>query len=215
MEQNIKQILTRLEENGFEAYIVGGYVRDFLLGRNTSDVDIATNAKPEQVQKVFSDKECIDHSKFGSVWVEDVEITTFRKDTYNIGNRFPMVTFVSTMKEDAIRRDFTINALYMNKNGKIFDPLDRGIEDLKRKVIKTIKEPNHSFEEDPLRMIRAIRFSRMLNFTLDSKVQESLNSEKLQQLLRETVSVKRVQKEIEKGKKEFVNEKEYDFILKK
>ena len=212
MEQNIKQILTRLEENGFEAYIVGGYVRDFLLGRNTSDVDIATNAKPEQVQKVFSDKECIDHSKFGSVWVEDVEITTFRKDTYNIGNRFPMVTFVPTMKEDAIRRDFTINALYMNKNGKVFDPLDRGIKDLKGKVIKTIKDPNQSFEEDPLRMIRAIRFSRMLNFTLDSKVQDSLNSEKLQQLLRETVSVKRVQKEIEKGKKEFVNEKEYDFI---
>ena len=215
MEDRIKNVLEKLEKQGFEAWLVGGYVRDFLLGRTTTDIDIATNATPSQIKDLFHIEETFPQERFGNVVIDGMEITTYRKDTYNIGNRFPQIEFVSTLEEDALRRDFTINALYMNKNGKILDPTHRGLQDLKDGKIRTIGDPKRSFREDPLRMIRAVRFSWQLNFTLDPAVEQALKDLEIQELLIKTVSEKRIEKEIEKGLSFSVIKDKYDFLLKK
>lgn len=215
MEDRIKNVLEKLEKQGFEAWLVGGYVRDFLLGRTTTDIDIATNATPSQIKDLFHIEETFPQERFGNVVVDGMEITTYRKDTYNIGNRFPQIEFVSTLEEDSLRRDFTINALYMNKNGKILDPTHRGLQDLKDGKICTIGDPKCSFREDPLRMIRAVRFSYEFHFKLDSMVEQALKDSELRSLLTQTVSEKRIKKEIEKGFPFQVTEEKYDFLLKK
>ena len=215
MENRIKKVLETLEANGYEAWLVGGYVRDYLLGKETTDIDIATNATPSQTKAVFHIEKTFPQEKFGNVIIDDMEITTFRKDTYTIGNRFPQIEFVSTLEEDALRRDFTMNALYMNKEGKIVDPTHRGLEDLKEGKICTICDPKRSFREDPLRMIRAVRFSYEFHFKLDSMVEQALKDSELRSLLTQTVSEKRIQKEIEKGFPFQVTEEKYDFLLKK
>lgn len=215
MEDRIKNVLEKLEKQGFEAWLVGGYVRDFLLGRTTTDIDIATNATPSQIKDLFHIEETFPQERFGNVVIDGMEITTFRKDTYTIGNRFPQIEFVSTLEEDALRRDFTMNALYMNKEGKIVDPTRRGLEDLKAGKICTICDPKCSFREDPLRMIRAVRFSYEFHFKLDSMVEQALKDSELRSLLTQTVSEKRIKKEIEKGFPFQVTEEKYDFLLKK
>ena len=215
MEDRIKNVLEKLEKQGFEAWLVGGYVRDFLLGRTTTDIDIATNATPSQIKDLFHIEETFPQERFGNVVVDGMEITTYRKDTYNIGNRFPQIEFVSTLEEDALRRDFTINALYMNKNGKILDPTHRGLQDLKDGKNCTIGDRKYVFREDPLRMIRAVRFSYEFHFKLDSMVEQALKDSELRSLLTQTVSEKRIKKEIEKGFPFQVTEEKYDFLLKK
>ena len=215
MEDRIKNVLEKLEKQGVEAWLVGGYVRDFLLGRTTTDIDIATNATPSQIKDLFHIEETFPQERFGNVVIDGMEITTYRKDTYNIGNRFPQIEFVSTLEEDSLRRDFTINALYMNKNGKILDPTHRGLQDLKDGKICTIGDPKCSFREDPLRMIRAVRFSYEFHFKLDSMVEQALKDSELRSLLTQTVSEKRIKKEIEKGFPFQVTEEKYDFLLKK
>ena len=210
MEKEVLEILNRLENNNFKAYIVGGYVRDYILNRKTNDYDIATNARPDDIIKLFSDKKIILNEKFGNVVLNNIEITTFRKDEYN-NSRFPKITYVDTINEDVKRRDFTINALYMNKDYEIIDTIN-AMEDLTNKIIKTVKDPNISFNEDPLRIIRAIRFARMLNFEIEKETLIAL--QKYAYKLKE-ISKERINKEIKKGIPYGVLEKEYDFVLKK
>ncbi len=210
MEKEVLEILNRLENNNFKAYIVGGYVRDYILNRKTNDYDIATNARPDDIIKLFSDKKIILNEKFGNVVLNNIEITTFRKDEYN-NSRFPKITYVDTINEDVKRRDFTINALYMNKDYEIIDTIN-AMEDLTNKIIKTVKDPNISFNEDPLRIIRAIRFAHMLNFEIEEETLIAL--QKYAYKLNE-ISKERINKEIKKGIPYGVLDKVYDFVLKK
>lgn len=170
MYETAISILKRFHHFGFEAYIVGGYVRNSLLNLPTTDIDICTNATPDDTKKLFHVIK--DHSKFGSVVIQkddfQFEITTFRRDEY-YQNRYPDITYVKTLKEDLQRRDFTINCLCLDQNENIIDLLN-GKYDLNRKMIVTVKDPNQSFQEDPIRMLRALRFSLELNFSLDKNL---------------------------------------------
>lgn len=210
MKKEVLEILTELENNQFKAYVVGGYVRDYILNRKTNDYDIATDARPDDIIKIFNNKKMLVNKSFGNVVIDDIEITTFRKDEYN-NSRFPKVTYVDTISEDVKRRDFTINALYMNKNYEIIDSLN-AIEDLNNRIIRTVKDPNISFNEDPLRIIRAIRFARILNFEIEKETFIAL--QKYAYKLKE-INKERIVKEINKGIPYGVLEKEYDFVLKK
>ena len=210
MKKEVLEILTELEKNQFKAYVVGGYVRDYILNRKTNDYDIATDARPDDIIKIFNNKKILVNKSFGNVVIDDIEITTFRKDEYN-NSRFPKVTYVDTISEDVKRRDFTINALYMNKNYEIIDSLN-AIEDLNNRMIRTVKDPNISFNEDPLRIIRAIRFARILNFEIEKETFIAL--QKYAYKLKE-INKERIIKEINKGIPYGVLEKEYDFVLKK
>lgn len=164
-------ILKTFNKNGFEAYFVGGCVRDFLLDKNFSDIDITTNALPEQVKNIF--RKSIDTGiQHGTVTIlvngESYEVTTFRKEDEYVNHRAPdKVEFVSDLKEDLDRRDFTINAMALDYKGKLFD-FHNGKADLNNKIIKTVNDPNERFFEDALRMLRAFRFSSKLGFDIDS-----------------------------------------------
>lgn len=170
ISKDIKQIFDTLSKNGYEAYLVGGCVRDFLLGKEPHDYDITTNATPEQVKSLFA--KTIDTGiKHGTVTVclgdGQYEITTFRKDgDYSDGRHPDTVEFTSSIEEDLSRRDFTINALAYNPEKGFIDPFN-GRYDLERKVIKCVGNPEDRFNEDALRLLRAIRFSAQLFFNID------------------------------------------------
>lgn len=172
-----KPIIETLIEAGFEAYFVGGSVRDYLLGRSIGDVDIATSALPEDVQQLFP-KTIPVGIKHGTVIVvhqdECYEVTTFRVDgDYQDFRRPSKVEFVSSLKADLSRRDFTINAIAMDLNGVIIDPFD-GQSDLEKKYIQAVGNPDERFLEDPLRMMRAIRFVSQLDFELCRETKASI-----------------------------------------
>jgi tRNA nucleotidyltransferase (CCA-adding enzyme) len=164
-----------LVENFPQTFFVGGMVRDLLLKRNITDIDIATEAKPDKVAKLLRGAKIQtqeNNKKFGSIIAKlgklEVEITTFRKDLKS-KNRYPKVKFITNPKTDSQRRDFTINALYLKqKPFKILD-FNQGLPDLKNKIIKFIGKPDARIKEDPLRIIRALRFAKILNFKLDRK----------------------------------------------
>ncbi len=162
-------VLQRLEAAGFEAYFVGGAVRDMLLQKPIHDVDIASAAFPEEVKKQF-DKTVDTGIQHGTVMVLDhglgYEITTFRTEsTYTDFRRPDTVTFVRSLSEDLQRRDFTINALAMTYDGEIVD-LFEGLADLSAGVIRAVGEAEVRFTEDALRMMRALRFSAQLGFQI-------------------------------------------------
>lgn len=154
-------ILKIFNQNGYEAYFVGGCVRDYLLGEDFSDIDITTNALPEEVKKVF--RKSIDTGiQHGTVTIlvngDSYEVTTFRTEEDYINHRSPeKVEFVSNLREDLDRRDFTINAMALDYSGKLFD-YHNGDSDLTSKIIRTVNNPNERFYEDALRMLRAFRF---------------------------------------------------------
>ncbi|MCI7145755.1 MAG: HD domain-containing protein [Clostridiales bacterium] len=164
-------ILQRLETAGFSAYIVGGRLRNMLLGleedpENPWDTDVTTNALPEQVKDVFSDCRVLETGiRHGTVTVltpEPVEITTFRKDGAYSDSRHPdSVDFSATLEEDLARRDFTVNAIAMDARGNIEDPFG-GREDLNNHILRTVGDPEERFREDPLRIFRALRFMAAL-----------------------------------------------------
>ena len=168
----VELIIEKLERKGYEAYLVGGSVRDMLLGKTPTDYDIATSASPDEIESIFSNFKTIDiGKKFGTIIVSqekgDVEITTFRKEgKYLDGRRPEWVSFCSDVKDDLSRRDFTINAIAYNKTKGILDPFE-GREDLKRRIIKTVGNPEERFNEDYLRILRAARFASQLEFTID------------------------------------------------
>ena len=165
-------VLQRLEDAGFEAYFVGGSVRDVLLDRHVHDIDITTSAYPEEVKELF-EKSIDTGIKHGTVTVlyegESYEITTFRTESgYQDFRRPDHVTFVQNLDEDLKRRDFTINALAMDIRGQIIDPFN-GVEDLKKRVIRAVGNPETRFHEDGRRMMRAVRFMSQLEFKLERK----------------------------------------------
>lgn len=166
----VEYILQQLNNNGYEAFIVGGCVRDSLLNREIHDWDITTNATPIQVKSIF--EKTIDTGiQHGTVTVmidkEGFEVTTYRIDGNYSDNRRPdSVTFSTSLKEDLIRRDFTINAMTYNKNKGLIDYFN-GLEDIKKQIIKCVGNPIDRFNEDALRMLRAIRFASQLEFSID------------------------------------------------
>ncbi|QFT89374.1 CCA-adding enzyme [Bacillus sp. THAF10] len=164
-------IIKQLENNGHEAYFVGGSVRDTLMKRNIGDIDIATSATPKEIQEIFP--KTIDvGAEHGTIVVmldehDSFEVTTFRTDGEYTDKRRPdQVTFVKNLEEDLKRRDFTMNAIAMTKTGRIIDPFG-GQEDIRRKVIRTVGKASDRFQEDALRMLRAIRFISQLSFSLE------------------------------------------------
>ncbi|BCZ46344.1 polynucleotide adenylyltransferase [Clostridium gelidum] len=171
--QDVKFIINTLMNNGYESYIVGGCVRDSIMQRHPKDWDITTKANPEEVIKLF-DKVVLTGLKHGTVTVminkEGYEVTTYRADGEYEDNRHPKeVKFVSSLKEDLARRDFTINAMAYNEKDGLIDHFG-GMKDLNNEIIKTVGEPKKRFNEDALRMLRAIRFSAQLGFNIDENV---------------------------------------------
>ncbi|QZT32738.1 CCA tRNA nucleotidyltransferase [Caldalkalibacillus thermarum TA2.A1] len=193
-----KRILEKLESHGYEAYMVGGCVRDFLLKLPVQDIDICTSARPEQVMNMF-ERTVPTGLKHGTVTVVEAgipfEVTTFRTEQgYSDYRRPDWVHFVDSLRQDLSRRDFTINAMAMDRFGRIYDYFD-GQRDLKRKVIRTVGEPEDRFEEDALRMFRAVHFSGQLGFSVEPEV---LNAIQNQRQLLEKVARERITQEFQK-----------------
>ena len=171
----VRDVMDRLGEAGFEAYTVGGCVRDALLGREPKDRDVATNAKPQEIQDVFGEDETFYENRFGTVGVKTgsndpplmvVEVTTYRTEGRYSDHRHPdEITFAKTIGEDLGRRDFTVNAIATDGE-KVIDPFD-GRGDLKRRLMRAVGEAKRRFEEDALRLMRAIRFAADLEFEIE------------------------------------------------
>lgn len=170
-------VLERLEIAGYEAYFVGGSVRDFLLNKEINDVDIATSATPEEVKQIFS--KTVDIGiEHGTVLViyqnQTYEITTFRSEAeYEDYRRPKEVSFIRSLTEDLQRRDFTMNAIAMDKDGNIIDPF-HGQKSIKNQVIQTVGKAADRFQEDALRMMRAVRFVSQLSFKIEEETLSAL-----------------------------------------
>lgn len=166
------------KEHGFSLYLVGGTSRDMLLGNSPSDFDLTTDATVEEEKNFLPDfNSCF--AKFGSIKLnfssQEIDITTFRKEGCYLDHRHPSsISFVKDMKIDSMRRDFTINAIYIDDKGKIYD-FYSGQSDLKNRVLRFIGDPNIRIQEDPLRILRAERFARRLNFQIEEKSLEAIN----------------------------------------
>ncbi|MDD4931131.1 MAG: HD domain-containing protein [Candidatus Colwellbacteria bacterium] len=171
-----KEVLQKLEEAGFQAYVVGGAVRDILYEKVPKDWDIATDARPEVIQVIFPDS--VYENAFGTVGVKTrsddksvavIEVTTFRKEGSYSDRRHPdEVQFADTIEEDLSRRDFTVNAMAMTIRGELTDPFD-GRSDISKKSIRAVGDPERRFDEDALRLVRAVRFAAELGFEIEDK----------------------------------------------
>lgn len=193
-----KPILEKINEAGFEAYFVGGCVRDMILGEELHDVDIASSAYPEEIKEIF-EKTVDTGIQHGTVMVldhgEGYEITTFRTEsTYTDFRRPDSVTFVRSLSEDLKRRDFTINAFALDADGTVID-LFNGLDDLEKKQIRAVGKAKERFTEDALRMMRALRFAAKLDFSIEEATLEAL-AELAPNL--EKIAVERIQVEFEK-----------------
>lgn len=177
-----KRLMKMLMDAGYEAFVVGGCVRDSLLGRTPHDWDICTNALPDQMKEVFSDFRVLDTGlKHGTLTIlleNPYEITTYRKDGDYSDHRHPdQVEFVSDLKEDLSRRDFTMNAMAANINGEIIDYFDGQYDLLNRKIV-CVGDPEQRFEEDALRILRAMRFSARYDFGIERKTANAMHQKK-------------------------------------
>jgi len=194
----VKDILFKLQSRGFSAYLVGGCVRDILLEKHPQDWDICTDALPDQILSLFSNSK-LTGSKHGTVTVShkgrSVEITTFRIDGDYYDHRRPeYVKFVTDLQTDLSRRDFTVNAMALSPNGDLIDPF-HGLKDLNDKVIRCVGDPKIRFEEDALRMFRAIRFSARYGFTIDALTYQAIGDNSS---LTSFLAYERIRDEIEK-----------------
>ena len=180
----VTQITKQLEDAGFEAFLVGGCVRDHFMGISPKDYDITTNATPEQIVNIFGEERTFYDNSFGTVGVkiesEDpclkiIEITPYRLESGYSDKRHPdKVFFSQSIRDDLSRRDFTINAIaYSPSKGQFIDLFD-GIKDIKNKLIKTVGDPDTRFGEDALRLLRAIRFAAQLNFSIEKQTFDSI-----------------------------------------
>lgn len=181
MLESALKFIKIIEDKGFKAYIVGGFVRDYILGIDSSDIDINTNATPKDIKMIFEDS-FLPSEDYGSVtinkWGIRFEITTFREEISYIDNRRPAeIRYIDDLEKDLLRRDFTINTICMNSNGEIVDLL-HGSDDIEKGVIRTVKDASLSFEEDSLRILRAIRFATVLDFRLDEEVVRAIDEKK-------------------------------------
>lgn len=218
LPSSVEYVLSKLKENGYQAYVVGGAVRDFLMGKTPHDYDLTSDALPSQISDVFKDF-YQEHSgeKHGTIRViidhKPIEITTFRCDEgYTDYRRPDNVEFVKDVYIDSKRRDFSINAFYYSE-GHIYD-FHEGLEDLNNKVIKTIGNPSTRFHEDALRILRAIRFSAKLGYEIESKTKTALLDckEELNLIAKERILIEL--KEISSTSNFFRNVKEYFPIFK-
>lgn len=218
LPSSVEYVLSKLKENGYQAYVVGGAVRDFLMGKTPHDYDLTSDALPSQISDVFKDF-YQEHSgeKHGTIRViidhKPIEITTFRCDEgYTDYRRPDNVEFVKDVYIDSKRRDFSINAFYYSE-GHIYD-FHEGLEDLNNKVIKTIGNPSARFHEDALRILRAIRFSAKLGYEIESKTKTALLDckEELNLIAKERILIEL--KEISSTSNFFRNVKEYFPIFK-
>lgn len=191
------KVIDVLEQAGFEAFVVGGAVRDFIRNAPVNDVDITTNAKPNEVKEIFSHTidVGIEHGTVLVVLVDPIEVTTYRSEsTYSNFRRPDEVTFVRSLKEDLQRRDFTINAMALTKEDELVDYFG-GRQAIKEEIIQAVGNPQLRFSEDALRMLRAVRFSAQLNFSLEPHTFEAIRS--LHALIAH-ISIERVKVELEK-----------------
>lgn len=201
----VKNVLHALTDAGFDAYIVGGCVRDLTLDREPKDWDITTSARPQKVQEIFPDS--FYENDFGTVGVkvdpfiengkpnrehDVIEVTTYRiESTYSDRRRPDDVEFAETLEEDLSRRDFTMNALALDVNNELIDPFS-GKSDIEKKIIRAVGDPLERFDEDALRMMRAVRFSAELHFAVEEK---TFNAIQQKNSLLTHVSVERIRDE--------------------
>ena len=191
------EIVDKLEERGFETYLVGGCVRDELLSRDNFDIDITSQARPDEILEVFKDYKTIDiGKKFGTIKVildsSEYEITTMRTENAYDDKRHPsLVYYTDDIYEDLKRRDFTINAMAKRK-GRIIDPFN-GKDDLEKKIIRAVGNPYARISEDRLRSLRACRFATVLDFDIDDDLKEAIKSQSI-----DDISKERIQDEINK-----------------
>lgn len=202
MNKNLFEKLTKLfNEHNYRLYMVGGATRDYLLNREISDYDFCTDATPDEMKTFLLDAKYT-FAKFGTVNVKidgiHVDITTFRKeDNYSDFRHPSKIKFTRNIEEDYVRRDFTINALYMDENYKIID-FCNGIEDLKNKLIRFIGNPDKRISEDPLRILRAERFEKQLGFKIED---ESFKAIQRNRHLIDELNSQKVEAELRKMKK--------------
>lgn len=212
----VKEILEKINNRGYEAYLVGGFVRDYLLHKTTYDYDICTNAPAKELFLLFHKT----INSYGSFRIKEknitIDITIYREEkAYH--NRKPMVEPINSLLSDLLRRDFTINTICMDKEGQIIDLLN-GQKDLKEKRIRMVGDPTLKIQEDPLRILRAIRFFTTLDFTFDSKLEKILIENKN---LLKNLSTYRIKQELSKilsspyYKKglNFLKENHFDILL--
>ena len=208
------EVLKKIDDAGYESYFVGGCVRDYILGKKFDDIDITTNALPEQVKQIF--KKTIDTGiQHGTVTVLvdkiPYEVTTFRTEGDYINHRTPKsVEFVTNLSMDLERRDFTINAMALDKDGKMID-LHGGISDLENKIVRTVNDPDERFTEDALRMFRAFRFASKLDFEIENATYKAI--EKNAQLI-EFVSIERIVVEFKKLMQGTGNKRSMNLLIK-
>lgn len=198
LPEDVRSILSKLEREGYEAYVVGGCVRDTLLGKEPEDWDITTSAKPEEIKKAFV-KTVDTGIKHGTVTViingNGYEVTTYRIDgEYKDGRHPEEVRFTRSLRDDLKRRDFTINAIAYNDSNGLKD-LFYGRSDLHNRIIRAVGNPDYRFKEDALRMMRAIRFSAQLGFNIDIETYHAII--RCSHLIKQ-VSVERIQTELTK-----------------
>ena len=180
MDEGAAELLDTLHRAGYAAYVVGGCVRDSLLGLTPHDWDLCTSALPQQGMELFGEEKCIPTGlQHGTVTVKQggglYEITTFRTEgTYTDGRHPDEVHFVPDVREDLARRDFTINAMAYNPRKGLVD-LFEGQKDLENKVIRCVGDPLERFTEDALRIMRAVRFSAQLGFSLEEETRKALS----------------------------------------
>lgn len=198
MYKNALEILSIIKDNNCDAYIVGGYPRDRYLGIKSFDIDICTNMDLILLGSLFDVVK--DNSKFGNLIINYkgnlYEITKFRKDIYT-DSRYPKIKYVDTLSEDLKRRDFIMNTLCIDYKGNYVD-LMSARKDIDNKVINTVKSADISFKEDPLRMLRALRFASNYNMKLSNEILNSIDKNKL---LLNNISKKNKKKELSKIKK--------------
>lgn len=196
MDKIIKNVLKKIESNGFEAYIVGGYVRDCLLGINSYDVDICTNALPKDLCQIFD----VHNSKnnYGSINIKikkyNFDITTYRKELKYENRRPTEIEYINNLIEDVKRRDFSINAICMDFNMNIID-LVNGVEDINNRIIRMIGDIDEKIVDDPLRILRAIRFATINNFEIEEKLYQKI---KEKSYLVDSLSTSRIKNELNK-----------------
>lgn len=179
MPEKVIYILSRLENAGFDAYCVGGAVRDALLKRPPGDWDVTTNAPPNTVLSLFAPDALPTGLKHGTVTVgggKGVEVTTFRRDGAYLDHRRPdHVEFTNSLREDLARRDFTVNAIAVDLRGNLTDPFGGQI-DLERKILRAVGDAGKRFEEDALRILRGLRFASKLGFSIESKTADGIRN---------------------------------------
>ena len=183
---NALKVLSRLQDKGFEAYLVGGCIRDLILGLSPKDFDIATNAHPEEIRALFRNSRIVGkrfkivHARFGR---EIVEVTTFRApptEEYDETHSDSGMTLIDnkfgTLEEDVYRRDFRMNAIYYQPNSDEITDIANGVDDVKNRIIRTIGNPESRFREDPVRMLRAVRFQAKLKFELAQEIRSNIRT---------------------------------------